>query len=115
MSRRVPLPLSEFIWLRLCPDSAIVFVDDAADMKCRLNITGFIRLSLATTSNTWLLVSHVPVEATAFLGAVAAFVVLLLVFFLYLNKKWCFYSIGGFPCCDEPFGPKPPRSKELGK
>ncbi|XP_069688694.1 synaptotagmin-14 isoform X2 [Periplaneta americana] len=58
---------------------------------------------------------NVPVEATAFLGAVAAFVVLLLVFFLYLNKKWCFYSIGGFPCCDEPFGPKPPRSKELGK
>ena len=57
----------------------------------------------------------VPVEATAFLGAVAAFVVLLLVFFLYLNKKWCFYNIGGFPCCDEPFGPKPPRSKELGK
>jgi hypothetical protein len=30
---------------------------------------------------------NVPVEATAFLGAVAAFVVLLLVFFLYLNKK----------------------------
>ena len=57
----------------------------------------------------------VPVEATAFLGAVAAFVVLLLVFFLYLNKKWCFYNIGGFPCCDEPLGPKPPRSKELGK
>jgi synaptotagmin-14/16 len=58
---------------------------------------------------------NVPVEATAFLGAVAAFVVLLLVFFLYLNKKWCFYNIGGFPCCDEPLGPKPPRSKELGK
>ncbi|XP_068083760.1 synaptotagmin-14 [Anabrus simplex] len=56
-----------------------------------------------------------PVEATAFLGAVAAFVVLLLVFFLYLNKKWCFYSIGGFPCCDEPLGAKASRSKELGK
>ncbi|KAJ9597260.1 hypothetical protein L9F63_011864, partial [Diploptera punctata] len=59
--------------------------------------------------------NSLPVEATAFLGAVAAFVVLLLVFFLYLNKKWCFYSIGGFPCCDESFGPPPALSKELGK
>jgi hypothetical protein len=57
----------------------------------------------------------VPVEATAFLGAVAAFVVLLLVFFLYLNKKWCFYGIGGFPCCDVSLSPNPPRSKQLGK
>ncbi|XP_043515082.1 synaptotagmin-14 [Frieseomelitta varia] len=32
----------------------------------------------------------VPVEATAFLGAVAGFVVLLLALFLYLSRKWCF-------------------------
>nr|CAD7258541.1 unnamed protein product [Timema shepardi] len=66
-------------------------------------------------SSNFSLAYRVPVEATAFLGAVAAFVVLLLVFFLYLNKKWCFYSIGGFPCCDEPLGSKTTRSKELGK
>ncbi|XP_047104453.1 synaptotagmin-14 [Schistocerca piceifrons] len=59
---------------------------------------------------------NVPVEATAFLGAVAAFVVLLLVFFLYLNKKWCFYGVGGFPCCDEPLGTRTGRaSHHLGK
>ncbi|XP_063231633.1 synaptotagmin-14 isoform X2 [Bacillus rossius redtenbacheri] len=57
----------------------------------------------------------VPVEATAFLGAVAAFVVLLLVFSLYLNKKWCFYGFGGFPCCDESFGAGSSRSKDLDK
>ncbi|XP_066598393.1 synaptotagmin-14 isoform X2 [Prorops nasuta] len=32
----------------------------------------------------------VPAEATAFLGAVAGFVVLLLALFLYLSRKWCF-------------------------
>lgn len=32
----------------------------------------------------------VPVEATAVLGAVAGFVVLLLALFLYLSRKWCF-------------------------
>ncbi|RZF47422.1 hypothetical protein LSTR_LSTR007349 [Laodelphax striatellus] len=55
--------------------------------------------------------SNVPAEATAFLGAVAAFVVLLLVFFLYLNKKWCFYGVSALNCCDEPFTTS--RSKDL--
>ncbi|XP_042220710.1 synaptotagmin-14-like isoform X2 [Homarus americanus] len=58
-------------------------------------------------------VSEVPVEATAFLGAVAAFVVFLFVLFLYLNKKLCFYTVGGFPCCDDPVT-KPDKLKELG-
>lgn len=53
----------------------------------------------------------VPTEATAFLGAVAAFVVLLLVFFLYLNKKWCFYAVSGLSCCDEAL---PTPHKDLG-
>jgi hypothetical protein len=61
-----------------------------------------------------ILIVSVPVEATAFLGAVAAFVVLLLVFFLYLNKKWCFTAIGGFPCCDEPIV-RPTRALALGE
>ncbi|XP_071541675.1 uncharacterized protein [Panulirus ornatus] len=56
----------------------------------------------------------VPVEATAFLGAVAAFVVFLFVLFLYLNKKLCFYTVGGFPCCDDPVT-KSDKLKELGE
>ncbi|XP_050691442.1 synaptotagmin-14-like isoform X2 [Eriocheir sinensis] len=58
-------------------------------------------------------VIEVPVEATAFLGAVAAFVVFLFVLFLYLNKKLCFYTVGNFPCCDDPVT-KPDKLKELG-
>ncbi|XP_069188590.1 synaptotagmin-14 isoform X1 [Procambarus clarkii] len=58
-------------------------------------------------------VSEVPVEATAFLGAVAAFVVFLFVLFLYLNKKLCFYTVSGFPCCDEPVSSLD-KLKELG-
>ncbi|XP_066957649.1 synaptotagmin-14 isoform X2 [Macrobrachium rosenbergii] len=58
-------------------------------------------------------VSEVPVEATAFLGAVAAFVVFLFVLFLYLNKKLCFYTVGNFPCCDDSLA-KPDKLKQLG-
>lgn len=56
----------------------------------------------------------VPVEARAFLGAVAAFVVFLFVFFLYLNKKLCFYTSGGIPCCDDAADPKK-FTKDSGK
>ena len=40
-------------------------------------------------------------EAIAFLGAVAVFLLLLLAFALYLNKALCFASCGGFPCIDQ--------------
>lgn len=49
-----------------------------------------------------LLGADVPLEAIAFLGAVAIFLVLLVIFFLYLNKKLCFSHCGGFPCIDNP-------------
>ncbi|XP_025105175.1 synaptotagmin-14-like isoform X2 [Pomacea canaliculata] len=48
----------------------------------------------------------VPLEAAAFLGAVGVFLILLVIFFLYLNKILCFADCGGFPCID-----KPPKSK----
>ena len=44
----------------------------------------------------------VPAEAYVFLGIVAFFLVCLIVFFLYLNKKLCFSECGGFPCIDRP-------------
>ena len=44
----------------------------------------------------------IPLEAYAFLGAVAAFLVLLVLFFMYLNKLLCFQDCGGFPCIDKP-------------
>lgn len=40
-------------------------------------------------------------ETTTFVGALIGFVALLLVFFLYINRKLCFNSNGNFPCCDE--------------
>lgn len=36
----------------------------------------------------------VPVEATAFLAAVSAFAVFLLVIFIYVNKKWSILNVG---------------------
>ncbi|XP_052270221.1 synaptotagmin-14-like isoform X2 [Dreissena polymorpha] len=55
-----------------------------------------------------------PTEAVAFLGAVGAFLVLLIIFFLYLNKQLCFASCGGFPCMDKPLVKQDTRTKELG-
>lgn len=40
-------------------------------------------------------------ESTTILGALFGLVTLMLVFFLYINRKWCFNSTPGFPCCDE--------------
>ncbi|XP_061165197.1 synaptotagmin-14-like isoform X2 [Saccostrea echinata] len=53
--------------------------------------------------------SILPTEALAFLGAVALFLALLVIFFCYLNKLLCFSSCGGFPCLENH--PKKPRKK----
>ncbi|XP_037088302.1 synaptotagmin-14-like [Pollicipes pollicipes] len=42
----------------------------------------------------------VPAEATVFLGAVGVLLVLLLLAFLYMNKRICLYDLGGH-CCEE--------------
>ena len=57
----------------------------------------------------------VPQEAVAFLGAVGAFLTLLVVFFLYLNKLLCFSSCGGFPCVDQKPKKKERKTSKLGK
>ncbi|XP_058444591.1 synaptotagmin-14 isoform X2 [Malaya genurostris] len=44
---------------------------------------------------------NVSMETTTFLGAAFGFVALLLVLFLYINRKWCFATPGSFSCCDE--------------
>ncbi|ESO94354.1 synaptotagmin 16, partial [Lottia gigantea] len=44
----------------------------------------------------------VPTEAVAFLGAVGFFLVVLILFFCYMNKTLCFKNCGGFPCIDRP-------------
>ena len=62
-----------------------------------------------------LLYFPVPIEAYAFLGAVAAFLIILVVFFLYLNKKLCFSECGGFPCIDQPPKKDTSKIKGLGK
>lgn len=45
--------------------------------------------------------NSVVMEGTTMLGAIFGLVALMLVFFLYVNRKWCFNSTPGFPCCDE--------------
>lgn len=40
-------------------------------------------------------------ESTTIIGAIFGLVALMLVFLLYVNRKWCFHSTPGFPCCDE--------------
>lgn len=65
----------------------------------------------------------VPVEATAFLGAVAGFVVLLLALFLYLSRKWCFTPpstttlFGGVcvPLCEPNNGSTSQITKNIGR
>ena len=57
----------------------------------------------------------VPQEAVAFLGAVGAFLILLVVFFLYLNKLLCFSSCGGFSCVDQKPKKKERKASKLGK
>lgn len=41
--------------------------------------------------------SLVSPEAVGFLSAVGVFIVLMLLLFLYINKKFCFDNVGGFP------------------
>lgn len=57
----------------------------------------------------------VPTEAVAFLGAVGVFLILLIIFFLYLNKLLCFTNCGGLPCIDSPPKRKDFKSKGLSK
>lgn len=46
------------------------------------------------------------IPAIIFFGFVALFLILLVLFFLYLNKKVCFKNCGGFPCIQESAGEK---------
>lgn len=57
-----------------------------------------------TSSNKIFLFSvsfPVTMENTTIFGAIFGLMALMLVFFLYINRKWCFNSTPGFPCCDE--------------
>lgn len=45
-------------------------------------------------------ISIVSMETTVF-GAGLGMCALVVVFFLYMNRKWCFSTSGNFPCCDE--------------
>jgi len=42
-------------------------------------------------------------EAIGFLSAVGVFIVLMLLLFLYINKKMCFENVGGFPDLDSGY------------
>lgn len=40
-------------------------------------------------------------ESTTILGAIFGLVALMLVFLLYVNRRWCFHTTPAFACCDE--------------
>ncbi|XP_066884475.1 synaptotagmin-16 isoform X4 [Kogia breviceps] len=46
-------------------------------------------------------IGKVPPEAISFLSAVGVFLVLLVVLFLFINKKLCFETTGSLPCLDQ--------------
>lgn len=41
------------------------------------------------------------VEITTVLSALFGVIALMLLFFLYVNRKWCFHARRGIHCCDE--------------
>lgn len=41
------------------------------------------------------------VEATAYISAVAAFAVLVLVVLLFLGRRWCYSAVFGRKCCND--------------
>lgn len=41
------------------------------------------------------------VDATAYLSAVVAFAVVVLVVLLFLNRRWCYSAVFGRKCCDD--------------
>ncbi|XP_066884481.1 synaptotagmin-16 isoform X10 [Kogia breviceps] len=45
--------------------------------------------------------TDIPPEAISFLSAVGVFLVLLVVLFLFINKKLCFETTGSLPCLDQ--------------
>jgi hypothetical protein len=59
-----------------------------------------IRITFMTSPCLFMIIDEdffnlsVPVEATAFLAAVSAFAVFLLVIFVYVNKKWRLLNVG---------------------
>ena len=61
------------------------------------------------------IIFSVPPQALAFLGVVSGILVILVVFFLYINKKVCFQNVGGFPCIDQPPKKSKSTSSKLGK
>lgn len=44
---------------------------------------------------------HCAVEATAYISAVAAFAVVVLVVLLFLGRRWCYTAVFGRKCCDD--------------
>lgn len=46
-------------------------------------------------------VTFCVVEATAYISAVAAFAVVVLVVLLFLGRRWCYSAVFGRKCCDD--------------
>lgn len=57
---------------------------------------------------------QLPTAAVGFLSAVGAFLLLLIILFLYINKMLCFKSCGGFPCLDQPQKKFVSKAEDLG-
>nr|XP_033795846.1 synaptotagmin-14 isoform X2 [Geotrypetes seraphini] len=51
-------------------------------------------------------IRKVSPEALGFLSAVGVFIIIMVLLFLYINKKLCFENVGGFPCLDSEYSTK---------
>ncbi|XP_061481291.1 synaptotagmin-14 isoform X4 [Rhineura floridana] len=97
----------------LRPPPSGAFLPSAA-VSSRLCLTGCLLREFHLVRPTWkimaidggertcgvhelICIRKVSPEAVGFLSAVGVFIILLLILFLYINKKMCFENIGGFP------------------
>lgn len=81
----------------------ILVIQSVSDYSC---IVFEVANSLLPSSCT------VPAQAIVFMGVIFFLLLLLVLFFLYLNKAMCFANCGGFPCLESD---KPVANKEKAK
>lgn len=105
---------SKFLYTRNVTEKKVDrFTLEARRRNIRKSKINYVNASHAGLSYTYTsiylfsssLVSAVSMETTV--GAGLGMCVLVIIFFLYMNRKWCFSSSSGnFPCCDESLSSK---------
>nr|XP_003751344.2 synaptotagmin-14 isoform X4 [Rattus norvegicus] len=93
-SRGVPAPLARGLGTSSCSFPRAPCVVGAVHGERIMAIEGGER---TCGVHELICIRKVSPEAVGFLSAVGVFIVLMLLLFLYINKKFCFDNVGGFP------------------